>query len=189
MAGTVGSWWTAIPIVGPLIGGFDMPVGERGESLSGGQRQRICLARAIIKNPSVLILDEPTSVLTPQAVDKLFVVLKLLASQGCSILYISHKLHEIRALCTACTVGAYSSLVTGTSGCTGSIWFSSTGARASELLGIRACDLGWGELGQTWSEPKVISINYTSGSSGQPPSIGSVSGSCQSSASGPAGVS
>jgi ABC-type uncharacterized transport system ATPase subunit len=48
----------------------------------------------------LLILDEPTSVLTPQAVEKLFVVLKKLASEGCSILYISHKLHEIRELCT-----------------------------------------------------------------------------------------
>ena len=52
----------------------------------------------------VLILDEPTSVLTPQAVEKLFIVLKQLASEGCSILYISHKLHEIRELCNACTV-------------------------------------------------------------------------------------
>jgi simple sugar transport system ATP-binding protein len=54
--------------------------------------------------PALLILDEPTSVLTPQAVDKLFVTLRQLAAEGCSILYISHKLHEIRALCTACTV-------------------------------------------------------------------------------------
>ncbi|HMT18100.1 MAG TPA: ATP-binding cassette domain-containing protein, partial [Ottowia sp.] len=46
----------------------------------------------------------PTSVLTPQAVDKLFVTLRQLAAEGCSILYISHKLHEIRALCSACTV-------------------------------------------------------------------------------------
>jgi ABC-type uncharacterized transport system ATPase subunit len=51
-----------------------------------------------------LILEEPTSVLTPQAVDKLVVVLKKLVSQGCSLLYISHKLHEIRELCSACTV-------------------------------------------------------------------------------------
>jgi simple sugar transport system ATP-binding protein len=43
-------------------------------------------------------------VLTPQAVEKLFIVLKKLAGEGCSILYISHKLHEIRELCTACTV-------------------------------------------------------------------------------------
>jgi ABC-type uncharacterized transport system ATPase subunit len=57
-----------------------------------------------LTHPQLLILDEPTSVLTPQAVEKLFVVLRQLASEGCSILYISHKLHEIRALCTACTV-------------------------------------------------------------------------------------
>ena len=66
--------------------------------------QRVEIIRALLTNPKLLILDEPTSVLTPQAVDKLFVVLKKLASEGCSILYISHKLHEIRELCTACTV-------------------------------------------------------------------------------------
>jgi simple sugar transport system ATP-binding protein len=66
--------------------------------------QRVEIIRALLTNPKVLILDEPTSVLTPQAVDKLFVVLKKLAAEGCSILYISHKLHEIRELCTACTV-------------------------------------------------------------------------------------
>jgi len=52
----------------------------------------------------LLILDEPTSVLTPQAVDTLFVTLRQLAREGCSILYISHKLDEIRALCHHCTV-------------------------------------------------------------------------------------
>jgi len=62
------------------------------------------IIRALLTNPKLLILDEPTSVLTPQAVEKLFVVLKKLASEGCSILYISHKLHEIRELCKACTV-------------------------------------------------------------------------------------
>jgi simple sugar transport system ATP-binding protein len=60
--------------------------------------------RALLANPRLLILDEPTSVLTPQAVEKLFVTLRKLAATGCSILYISHKLDEIRALCTACTV-------------------------------------------------------------------------------------
>jgi simple sugar transport system ATP-binding protein len=58
----------------------------------------------LLTEPQLLILDEPTSVLTPQAVEKLFVVLHKLVSQGVSILYISHKLHEIRALCSACTV-------------------------------------------------------------------------------------
>ncbi len=73
-------------------------------TLSVGEMQRVEIIRALLTNPRLLILDEPTSVLTPQAVEKLFVVLRKLASEGCSILYISHKLHEIRALCTACTV-------------------------------------------------------------------------------------
>ena len=69
-----------------------------------GEMQRVEIVRALLANPRLLILDEPTSVLTPQAVEQLFVVLRQLVSEGCSILYISHKLHEIRALCTACTV-------------------------------------------------------------------------------------
>ena len=73
-------------------------------TLSVGEMQRVEIIRALLTHPRVLILDEPTSVLTPHAVEKLFVVLRRLASEGCSILYISHKLHEIRSLCTACTV-------------------------------------------------------------------------------------
>ncbi len=78
----------------------DRPV----HTLSVGEMQRVEIIRALLTQPRLLILDEPTSVLTPQAVEKLFVVLKKLASEGCSILYISHKLHEIRELCNACTV-------------------------------------------------------------------------------------
>jgi ABC-type uncharacterized transport system ATPase subunit len=73
-------------------------------TLAVGERQRVEIARSLLTNPRLLILDEPTSVLTPQAVENLFVTLRQLAAGGCSILYISHKLHEIRALCTACTV-------------------------------------------------------------------------------------
>ena len=73
-------------------------------TLGVGERQRVEIVRALLTGPRLLILDEPTSVLTPQAVDRLFDTLRQLASQGCSIVYISHKLHEIRALCTACTV-------------------------------------------------------------------------------------
>jgi simple sugar transport system ATP-binding protein len=62
------------------------------------------IVRALLSKPRLLILDEPTSVLTPQAVQTLFVTLRKLASEGCSILYISHKLDEIRALCHHCTV-------------------------------------------------------------------------------------
>src|SRR5205823_3771974 len=62
------------------------------------------IVRALLTKPKLLILDEPTSVLTPQAVERLFVTLRQLAAEGCSILYISHKLDEIRALCHHCTV-------------------------------------------------------------------------------------
>ncbi|MEY4756950.1 MAG: hypothetical protein RJA34_1848 [Pseudomonadota bacterium] len=84
--------------------GLDIDPTRPVHTLSVGEMQRVEIIRALLTNPQLLILDEPTSVLTPQAVEKLFVVLKKLAAQGCSILYISHKLHEIRELCTACTV-------------------------------------------------------------------------------------
>ena len=84
--------------------GLDIDPSRPVHTLSVGEMQRVEIIRALLTNPQLLILDEPTSVLTPQAVEKLFVVLKKLSAQGCSILYISHKLHEIRALCNACTV-------------------------------------------------------------------------------------
>jgi general nucleoside transport system ATP-binding protein len=73
-------------------------------TLSVGERQRVEIVRALLTKPQLLILDEPTSVLTPQAVESLFVTLRQLSNEGCSILYISHKLHEIRSLCEHCTV-------------------------------------------------------------------------------------
>ncbi len=73
-------------------------------TLSVGERQRIEIVRALLQEPRLLIMDEPTSVLTPQEVDKLFETLRQLAQEGCSILYISHKLHEIQALCDTATI-------------------------------------------------------------------------------------
>ncbi len=84
--------------------GLDIDPSRPVHTLSVGEMQRVEIIRALLTEPKLLILDEPTSVLTPQAVDKLFVVLKKLVSEGCSLLYISHKLHEIRELCSACTV-------------------------------------------------------------------------------------
>jgi len=84
--------------------GLDVAPLRPVHTLSVGERQRVEIVRALMTNPKLLILDEPTSVLTPQAVEKLFVTLRQLASEGCSILYISHKLDEIRALCHHCTV-------------------------------------------------------------------------------------
>ena len=73
-------------------------------TLSVGERQRIEIVRALLLDPKLLIMDEPTSVLTPQEVGQLFEVLRKLAAEGCSILYISHKLHEIKALCDTATI-------------------------------------------------------------------------------------
>ena len=84
--------------------GLDVDPLRPVHTLSVGERQRVEIVRALLTDPKLLILDEPTSVLTPQAVEKLFVTLRKLADNGCSILYISHKLDEIRALCHHCTV-------------------------------------------------------------------------------------
>ena len=84
--------------------GLDVDPLRPVHTLSVGERQRVEIVRALLTKPQLLILDEPTSVLTPQAVEKLFVTLRQLSAEGCSILYISHKLDEIRSLCHHCTV-------------------------------------------------------------------------------------
>ena len=78
----------------------DRLVGE----LSAGERQRVEIIRCLLQDPKLLIMDEPTSVLTPQEVEILFHTLRKLAAEGTAILYISHKLEEIRALCDGATI-------------------------------------------------------------------------------------
>ncbi|MEZ7816026.1 MAG: ATP-binding cassette domain-containing protein, partial [Burkholderiaceae bacterium] len=65
--------------------GLDIEPDRPVHTLSVGEMQRVEIIRALLTNPKLLILDEPTSVLTPQAVVKLFVVLRQLAAEGCSI--------------------------------------------------------------------------------------------------------
>ena len=72
--------------------------------LSAGQRQRVEIVRCLLQDPQLLVMDEPTSVLTPHEVETLFRTLRQLRAEGRSILYISHKLEEIRALCEKATV-------------------------------------------------------------------------------------
>ncbi|MBQ1203478.1 MAG: ABC transporter ATP-binding protein [Loktanella sp.] len=72
--------------------------------LSAGERQRVEIIRCLLQDPKLLIMDEPTSVLTPQEVAILFETLRKLRDAGTAILYISHKLEEIRSLCDAATV-------------------------------------------------------------------------------------
>ncbi|MER2509787.1 MAG: ABC transporter ATP-binding protein [Amaricoccus sp.] len=72
--------------------------------LSAGERQRVEIIRCLLQDPKLLIMDEPTSVLTPQEVDILFQTLRQLSAEGTAILYISHKLEEIRAICDGATI-------------------------------------------------------------------------------------
>jgi simple sugar transport system ATP-binding protein len=72
--------------------------------LSVGERQRVEIVRCLLQSPRLLIMDEPTSVLTPQAIDQLFDTLRRLAAEGTAVLYVSHKLDEIRRLCDRATI-------------------------------------------------------------------------------------
>jgi len=84
--------------------GLDVNPQQVVGDLSVGARQRVEIIRCLLQNPKLLIMDEPTSVLTPQEVSDLFVTLKKLADDGCSILYISHKLEEVREICSEATI-------------------------------------------------------------------------------------
>jgi simple sugar transport system ATP-binding protein len=85
---------------------YGLPLDPRRQvwQLSVGERQRIEIVRALMQNPKFLILDEPTAVLTPQEADQLFIVLNRLKAEGRAILYISHKLEEVKRLCDTATI-------------------------------------------------------------------------------------
>lgn len=85
---------------------FGLPVNPNAlvHGLSVGERQRVEILRCLLQEPKLLILDEPTSVLPPPNVLQLFDTLRALSDRGIAILYISHKLDEIRALCHNATV-------------------------------------------------------------------------------------
>nr|WP_052232624.1 ABC transporter ATP-binding protein [Methylobacterium sp. ZNC0032] len=92
--------------VAAILQSYSLPLDPEREvhTLSVGERQRIEIVRCLLQKPKLLIMDEPTSVLTPQEVERLFATLRQIAAEGCSILYISHKLHEIKALCDGATI-------------------------------------------------------------------------------------
>ncbi|UTD29995.1 ABC transporter ATP-binding protein [Bradyrhizobium sp. WD16] len=85
---------------------YGLPLDPKREvwQLSVGERQRIEIVRALMQDPKFLILDEPTAVLTPQEADQLFAVLERLKGEGRAILYISHKLEEVKRLCDTATI-------------------------------------------------------------------------------------
>ncbi|MGO4872536.1 MAG: ABC transporter ATP-binding protein [Roseiarcus sp.] len=84
--------------------GFALEPDRPVYSLSAGERQRIEIARCLLQDPKVLILDEPTSVLTPQEAEKLFETLETLRGEGRAVLYISHHLEEVKRLCDRATI-------------------------------------------------------------------------------------
>src|SRR5207244_8208796 len=85
---------------------YGLPLRPRAivADLSVGERQRIEIVRCLLQEPKLLIMDEPTAVLTPQEADQLFVVLRRLAGEGCAVLYISHRLEEVKRLCHTATI-------------------------------------------------------------------------------------
>lgn len=92
--------------ISDLLAHYDLslPLHRQVATLSVSERQRLEITRALLLQPRLLVMDEPTSVLTPQESQHLFTILRNLATEGCSILYISHKLGEIRDLCDAATI-------------------------------------------------------------------------------------
>ena len=77
---------------------------ERVEDISLAMRQKLEILKALYRGAHILILDEPTAVLTPQETEELFEQLKLLRENGHTIIFISHKLNEVKALCNRMTI-------------------------------------------------------------------------------------
>ncbi len=73
-------------------------------SLSSGQKQRVEIVRVLLQNPKILVMDEPTSVLSPQEVKSLFITLNALVKDETTILYITHKLEEVITICNSVTI-------------------------------------------------------------------------------------
>lgn len=82
--------------------GFNINPDRPVYKLSVGEKQRVEIIRCLLQATKLLILDEPTAVLTPQETQKLFAILRQIAANGCSILFSSHKLNKVR-LCS-CTI-------------------------------------------------------------------------------------
>src|SRR5256886_3926500 len=84
--------------------GVAVDPGARVWQLSVGEQQRVEILKALYREARILILDEPTAVLTPQEASSLFETLRLMADEGRTIVFISHKLHEVKAVSDRVTV-------------------------------------------------------------------------------------
>lgn len=83
---------------------FDIDVREKVENLTVGLKQKVEILKALYRGADILILDEPTAILTPQETEELFIQLKKLKEKGRTIIFISHKLNEIKEICDRATI-------------------------------------------------------------------------------------
>ena len=102
--------------VGELSSRYGLAVDPRARiwQLSVGEQQRVEILKALYQDARILILDEPTAVLTPQEADALFETIRAMAADGRTVIFISHKLHEVKAVADRVTV-----LAARTLGCNG----------------------------------------------------------------------
>jgi len=83
---------------------FNLDVEEKVENLPVGIKQKVEILKALFRGADILILDEPTAVLTPQETEELFIQLRRLKEKGHTIIFISHKLDEIKQICDRLTI-------------------------------------------------------------------------------------
>ena len=105
-AGVLLDYDAAVSRVEEIAKRFSFAVNPRArvENISVGQQQRVEILKALYRDAEILILDEPTAVLTPQEATELFAILRSLTSEGMSVIFISHKLHEVMDIADRVTV-------------------------------------------------------------------------------------
>jgi ABC-type uncharacterized transport system ATPase subunit len=83
---------------------FDLDLDQKIENCSVGTQQRVEIVKTLYRNANIIILDEPTAVLTPQEIEEFYQVIKNLKASGKTIIIITHKLHEIKEIADRCTI-------------------------------------------------------------------------------------
>ena len=137
--------------------GLSINPSKKVAELSVGEQQRVEIIRCLLQNPKLLIMDEPTSVLSPQEIVNLFRVLKNLSKSGCSILYISHKLHEIKEIARRVTI-----LKSGHVIATMETKNVSTNVLAEKMVGKKVVKLEGKKFRENFKKKLVLSVNNLS---------------------------
>lgn len=110
IAGEKGNWFTQKGTVDnkilKLCEKFNLAIdlNKKVQDMSVGEKQMLEIIKVLYRGADILILDEPTAVLTPQEVDRLFDIVRRMKEQGCAVIIITHKLHEVMSLCDKVTI-------------------------------------------------------------------------------------